>query len=72
MISPSRKGGSGTILVDIERAAPIDLLPDRRPETLATWLQDHPGVGIITRDRSAELTRGATDGAPAAIQVADR
>ncbi|NTU84056.1 MAG: ISL3 family transposase [Chloroflexales bacterium] len=62
----------GTILVDIERAAPIDLLPDRRPETLAAWLQDHPGVDIITRDRSTEFTRGATDGAPAAIQVADR
>jgi transposase len=62
----------GTILVDHERGAPIDLLPDRKPETLATWLHEHPGVEIITRDRSTEFTRGATDGAPDAIQVADR
>lgn len=62
----------GTILVDSERRAPIDLLPDRKPETLAAWLQDHPGVEVITRDRSTEFTRGATDGAPDAVPVADR
>lgn len=62
----------GTILVDAERSAPIDLLPDRKPETLAAWLQEHPGVEVITRDRSTEFTRGASDGAPDAVQVADR
>lgn len=62
----------GTILVDIERGAPVDLLPDRKAETLTAWLQDHPGVEVITRDRSTEFTRGATDGAPDAVQVADR
>jgi len=62
----------GTILVDIERAAPVDLLPDRRSETVAAWLQEHPGVEIITRDRSTEFTHGASEGAPTAIQVADR
>ena len=62
----------GTILVAIERSAPIDLLPDRKPETLARWLQEHTGVAVITRDRSTEFTRGATDGAPNAVQVADR
>lgn len=62
----------GTILVDLERRQPIDLLPDREPTTLAAWLQAHPGIQIITRDRSTKYAEGARDGAPHAVQVADR
>ncbi len=41
-------------------------------ETVATWLQSHPGIEIVTRDRSTEYARGITQGAPDAIQMADR
>jgi len=62
----------GTLLLDLENHKPVDLLTDRKAETLANWLLAHPGVQLISRDRAGEYAQGATKGAPHAVQVADR
>jgi transposase len=62
----------GTILVDLERHQPVDLLPDRSAATVTTWLQAHPDVEIISRDRAQNYIEGITQGTPSATQVADR
>lgn len=68
-----RRGNSyGTILVDLEHREVVDLLPNRSAETLTQWLLEHPGVEVVSRDRSKAYTEGARQGVPHAVQVADR
>jgi transposase len=68
-----RKGHRyGTIVVDLERGCPIDVLEDRLADTVAAWLQAHPEVTTVARDHSGTYASGIQQSAPDAVQVADR
>ena len=68
-----KKGQSfGTILLDLENRQVVDLLPIRSAEALSAWLQQHPKVAVIARDRQGLYAEGARRRAPGAVQVADR
>ena len=68
-----RKGRDyGTIIIDHEKGRPIDLLPARDRETVKQWLEKHPTVEIVTRDRSGEYREAITQALPEAVQIADR
>src|SRR5262249_15831967 len=68
-----RKGKRyGTIIIDLERGRVLELLPGRDGAALKDWLQEHPGVEVITRARWAPFAQAAAEAAAQAKQVADR
>ncbi len=48
---------SSAIFKHYERKSLI--IPDRQAATVETWLKNHPGVQLISRDRAGEFARGA-------------
>src|SRR3989441_8013714 len=62
----------GTILVNLESHRVVDLLPDREAETAVQWMRQQPDLFVVSRDRGGEYASAAREGAPQAIQCADR
>lgn len=62
----------GTILVDLSTHQVIDLLPERKSESAATWMQNHPEIRYVSRDRGNDYAQAAREGDPQATSVANR
>ncbi len=56
----------GTLIVDLERHQPVDVLPDRSATTVAGWLAAKPSIEVVVRDRYDAYDAAATQGAPQA------
>jgi transposase len=62
----------GTVLIDLDTHYILDILADRETESVKKWLQSHPEIEVVSRDRGGVYADGAAQGAPQAIQCADR
>jgi transposase len=68
-----RRGRSyGSIIVDHDSGRPIELLPDRGRDELIAYLEAHPEVVLVTRDRDPRYAEAIRLAAPGVIAVADR
>ena len=62
-----------TLIVDLARNCPIDVVPDREAHTVRAWLSDHRGIDVVVaRDHACAYADGVRRGAPDAVQVTDR
>ncbi len=68
-----RKGRTyGTLMVDLERRVPVDIFEGIAAKDLAAWLQNHPQVEVLARDRAWAYRLAGQTALPQAQQVADR
>ncbi len=62
----------GTIVVDLERRCPIEVLDGRESTSIAEWLRRHPSIQVVARDRAGAYSDAVERELPQAQQVADR
>ena len=62
----------GTIVVDLDRHCPIELLAGRDAPTVVSWLKEQASLEVIARDRASAYADAARTAAPDAQHVADR
>ena len=62
----------GTIVVDLQTHAVLDVLPDRTVDTSAKCQALHPQLDLVSRDRGGDYAAAARKSAPQATQIADR
>ena len=61
-----------TIVVDLERRCPIEMLSGRESTIMVDWLQRHPSIKVVARDRAGAYSEAVKKVIPHAQQIADR
>lgn len=62
----------GTVIVDLATHQPLELLESRDGKAFKTWLQEHPEITLVARDRASAYASAVDEVLPDAIQIADR
>jgi transposase len=52
------------VIVDLERRQVVDVLSDRSAVSTAEWLERHPIIEVISRDRARLYGEGGRERAP--------
>ena len=58
--------------IDLRTHRVIDLLPERKIESAATWMRHHPEIQYVSRDRGNDSAQAIREGAPQAMAIAYR
>jgi transposase len=61
-----------TVIIDAVTRERLDVLPDRKADTLEVWLREHPGVEVVCRDSSGAYAEAIRRVLPKAVQCGDR
>ncbi|WP_245668018.1 ISL3 family transposase [Actinomadura macra] len=61
-----------TVLIDAQTRQRVEVLPDRKADTLQAWLRAHPGVQVVCRDGSGAYAEAVRRALPGAQRVGDR
>ncbi len=62
----------GTIIIDLETSCFVGLLNGREKEPLLEWLDEHPLVNMVSRDRASAFSAAVEEASPFITQIADR
>ena len=62
----------GTIIVDLATHQPLELLEGRDGKAFKNWLQEHPDITVVARDRTSAYASAVDAVLPDATQIADR
>ena len=62
----------GTVICDLKTHRPVEILASRSTQAFKEWLEKHPSVKLVTRDRATTYTKAIHSTNPDIIQIADK
>lgn len=62
----------GTVIYDLKTQRLFEILASRSTQAFKEWLEKHPSVKLVTRDRATTYTKVIHSMNPDIIQIADK